>query len=103
MKKVLSVIAVLTILIGASCENAAKESTSSPGEDNASPAITEASASLPLNTIKLPPGFKIAVYAEVDNARSMVMSPSGTLYVGNRNEDKVYAVKDTDGDFVADK
>jgi glucose/arabinose dehydrogenase len=39
----------------------------------------------------------------VENARSMVMSPSGVLYIGNRNGDKVYAVKDTDGDFKADK
>jgi glucose/arabinose dehydrogenase len=31
------------------------------------------------------------------------MSPSGVLYVGNRNDDKVYAVKDTDGDMVGDK
>ena len=33
----------------------------------------------------------------------MAISPNGTLFVGNRNEDKVYAVKDTDGDFKADK
>ena len=31
------------------------------------------------------------------------MSPGGTLFVGNRNEDKVYAIKDTDGDYKADK
>jgi glucose/arabinose dehydrogenase len=33
----------------------------------------------------------------------MALSPSGVLYVGNRNGDKVYAVKDTNGDFIADK
>ena len=32
----------------------------------------------------------------------MVLSASGTLYVGTR-EDKVYAIKDLDGDFKADK
>jgi glucose/arabinose dehydrogenase len=67
------------------------------------PAITEASAKLPLDLIKLPKGFSISVYAEVEDARSMALSPSGTLFVGNRSEDKVYAVKDTDGDKVADK
>ncbi len=67
------------------------------------PAITEYSKTLPLDKIKLPAGFTIDIYAEVDNARSMALSPSGVLYVGNRNEDKVYAVKDTDGDFKADK
>lgn len=71
--------------------------------ENSSPAITEASSRLPLNTIKLPQGFEISVYAEVDNARSMALSPSGTLFVGNRAGDKVYAVRDMDGDFKADK
>ncbi len=56
-----------------------------------------------LAKIKLPDGFKIAIYAEVSNARSMVVSESGTVFVGNRAEDKVYAVQDTDGDFVADR
>jgi glucose/arabinose dehydrogenase len=65
--------------------------------------ITNASASLPLEKIKLPPGFSIAVYAEVPAARSMVMSPSGTLFVGTQRPGFVYAVKDTDGDHIADK
>jgi glucose/arabinose dehydrogenase len=73
------------------------------GEDGSVAALSEYSKTLPLEKIKLPAGFKIEVFAEVDNARSMVMSPSGVLYIGNRNGDKVYAVKDTDGDFKADK
>ncbi|MBN8575627.1 MAG: sorbosone dehydrogenase family protein [Cytophagales bacterium] len=56
-----------------------------------------------LSKINLPPGFTIRVFAEVENARSLAASPTGIIYVGNRNEDKVYAVQDTDGDFVADK
>lgn len=103
MNKLLFLLITISIFV-ASC-NKAKESTApeSGGDDKASPAITEASAKLPLNTIKLPEGFSIDVYAEVENARSMALSPSGTLFVGNRNEDKVYAVKDTDGDNKADK
>lgn len=62
-----------------------------------------ANKDLPLERIKLPSGFTISIYAEVPNARSMVMSDNGTLYVGNRSEDKVYAVQDTDGDMVGDK
>ena len=86
------------------CHNSSKETTSSvASEDNSMPAITEASAKLPLELIKMPAGFSISVYAEVEDARSMALSPSGTLFVGNRSEDKVYAVKDTDGDFKADK
>jgi hypothetical protein len=53
-----------------------------PKADSSVAAITAKSAALPLNTIKLPAGFSISVYAEVPGARSMVMSPSGTLYVG---------------------
>ncbi len=71
--------------------------------DRSEPALTEKSKTLPLEKITLPTGFKIEIFAEVDNARSLAISPSGIIYVGNRNGDKVYAVRDTDGDFKADK
>ncbi len=56
-----------------------------------------------LDKIKLPAGFSISVYAEVPNARSMTLSPSGVLYVGTRGSDKVYAVTDDNRDGKADK
>ncbi len=57
-----------------------------------------------LDVIKLPPGFKITVYAEkLPGARSMVMSPGGTLFVGTRKEGKIYAVTDRNGDQRADE
>jgi len=57
-----------------------------------------------LEKIILPEGFEIKIYADdVENARSMAISPSGTIFVGNRNEDNVFALKDTDGDNVIDK
>jgi glucose/arabinose dehydrogenase len=57
-----------------------------------------------LKNIKLPPGFKIATYAEgITNARSMALSPNGTLYVGTRDEGSVYALRDEDGDHKIDK
>lgn len=71
--------------------------------DGSTAALSDYSKTLPLGKIKLPPGFKIEVFAEVDNARSLAMSPSGIIYVGNRSNDKVYAVKDSDGDMKADK
>jgi glucose/arabinose dehydrogenase len=41
--------------------------------------------SLPLDRIRLPAGFKIEVYAEnLTFARSMALSPDGTLFVGSR-------------------
>lgn len=89
-------------LVFLACSQKAKEATPA-GDDGAVAAITEASGKLPLNSIKLPAGFTISVYAEVEDARSMAISPGGTLFVGNKSEDKVYAVRDTDGDKVADK
>lgn len=62
------------------------------------------SRGLPLHTIKLPPGFSIAVYAvDLPNARSMTLSDSGTLFVGTRSAGNVYAVIDDDHDFRADR
>jgi glucose/arabinose dehydrogenase len=53
--------------------------------------------------LNLPENFHISIFAQVKNARSMSLSENGTLFVGNREEDKVYAVRDTDNDGVADE
>jgi glucose/arabinose dehydrogenase len=56
-----------------------------------------------LGKIKLPAGFKINLYARgVHNARSMTLSPNGTLFVGTRKDGKVYAILDRDGDSEAE-
>ncbi len=61
------------------------------------------SGKLPLQKLRLPPGFRITTYAEgVTNARSLCLSPGGTLFVGTRDEGNVYALRDTNGDLVAD-
>jgi glucose/arabinose dehydrogenase len=66
--------------------------------------VSTSTSSLPLNQIKLPPGFKIEVYAnDIANARSMSRSPGGTLFVGTRTEGNVYALRDTDGDLRIDE
>lgn len=100
--KVLKYSALISLAILA-CGNSPSTENTNPGLDKSEPAVTEYSQTLPLNTIKLPPGFKIEVFAEVQDARSMAMSPSGILYVGNKDKNNVYAVKDTNGDFKADK
>ena len=52
----------------------------------------------------LPDGFTIAVYADdLPSARSLALGTNGTLFVGSRRSDKVYAVVDEDGDYKADK
>jgi glucose/arabinose dehydrogenase len=55
-------------------------------------ALADSPDPLPLDKIKLPAGFRISLYARVPNARSMALSPGGTLFVGTRKEE-VYAVK----------
>jgi glucose/arabinose dehydrogenase len=106
--KLANIVLILFFLMAVShCSNNSKqESEPAPvadDNDGSTPALTEASKSLPLEKIKLPAGFVIDVFAEVNNARSLAISPSGVIYVGNRNGDKVYAVKDVDGDYKADK
>jgi glucose/arabinose dehydrogenase len=53
---------------------------------------------LPIATLKLPPGFTISVLSDrLPGARSMALSPKGILYVGTRDEGKVYALPIRDG------
>jgi glucose/arabinose dehydrogenase len=54
--------------------------------------------------IHLPPGFAISIYAaNIANARSLTLSPNGTLFVGTRSQGNVYAVLDHDQDYRADE
>ncbi|MDZ4136338.1 MAG: PQQ-dependent sugar dehydrogenase, partial [Paracoccaceae bacterium] len=56
-----------------------------------------------LEGIKLPPGFKIGLYAVVPDARHMAVGPQGiVVFVGTR-KDKVWSVTDRNKDRVADK
>lgn len=102
MKKISALVLVCLVC----CQNKPQD-TVSPTTINtissAEPAITPYSKTLPLEKVKMPVGFSIAVFAEVNNARSLAMGDKGTLFIGNRNGDKVYAVKDTNGDGVADQ
>jgi glucose/arabinose dehydrogenase len=49
-------------------------------------------AELPLDKIKLPPGFTIELIARVPNAREMALGAKGTVFVGSMDAGKVYAV-----------
>src|SRR5262245_22805064 len=60
------------------------------------------SSGLPLDRIRLPQGFRIELYAyPVPSARSLTLSSAGTVFVGTR-EDRVYALRDRDGDHRAE-
>jgi glucose/arabinose dehydrogenase len=70
------------------------------------PAPAGAAADLPLNLIKMAPGFAIDVYASgVPNARQLALGSKGTVFVGSRSKggDKVFALVDKDGDHKADQ
>jgi glucose/arabinose dehydrogenase len=67
------------------------------------PAIAAATAEPIPFPITLPPGFQIAYYAKnVPNARSMALSPNGTVFVGSRSAGTVYALVDQNHDQQAD-
>jgi glucose/arabinose dehydrogenase len=51
-----------------------------------------------LDSIELPAGFTIEVVTDdVPGARSLTISPNGTLYVGTRSQRTIYAVTGADG------
>jgi len=80
-----------------SCASGQDENTVNPPQD-----IQD--GELYLDLIEMPEGFHIDTYATgLDDARSMAKGPRGNIFVGNRTEDKVYLVRDTDGDFKADE
>ena len=59
---------------------------------------------LPLDQVKLPPGFAIELYADgVRDARQMALGEKGTLFVGSRTAGRVYAIVDRDNDKKADQ
>src|SRR5262245_1328444 len=52
-----------------------------------------AAKDLPVNSLKVPKGFKVEVWADgIPEARSLALGDKGTLFVSNRNAKSVYAV-----------
>ena len=89
-------VAIFSLIIFLSCNNPIKDS-------NVLIQTNGLDEKYNLSKIKLPKGYNISVYAEVPNARSMCWGSPGILFIGNRNDDKVYAVVDENLDEVADK
>ena len=62
------------------------------------------SHALPLETLILPKGFTIEVYAsQVKNARQMALGDKGTIFVGSRGAGLVHALVDNNGDGKVDE
>jgi glucose/arabinose dehydrogenase len=61
-------------------------------------------AEIPLDRITLPTGFRIELFAsDLPGARSLALGERGTIFVGTRSSDKVYALVDRDGDGKSDE
>jgi glucose/arabinose dehydrogenase len=66
--------------------------------------LSPVQAEVKLDLVNLPPGFRIAVYAEgVENARQIALGDEGTVFAGSRRAGKLWAVTDEDGDQRAEK
>ena len=70
-------------------------STLSPVPQPPAPLAAE---KIPVNKIKVPPGFKVDLWASgVHNARAMTLGSKGTLFVSSRVVGNVYALVDMAG------
>ncbi len=99
-----NLLSLLLLLFACTGANAPRPQANAAPEPANAVAAAPYRGKLPIDKIKLPPGFKIGVFAEgVENARSLCLSPSGTLFVSTRDKGSVYALRDTDGDHVADQ
>lgn len=79
------------------------ESLEAPRAEARTSAV-RAEAGLSLERVRLPKGFQIAAYAtDVENARSLALSPAQTLFVGTRENDKVFAIPNADKDATGDR
>ncbi|MFZ2100380.1 MAG: PQQ-dependent sugar dehydrogenase [Oricola sp.] len=57
------------------------------------PPLPTASADLPLDKIKVPEGFKVEVFATgIPEARTLRIGEGGTVFVGNWQQNKVWAI-----------
>ena len=95
-----TLLAVFLLSLSA-CKEEKSAATSGPIGQKIS--IADAKADVQLDKLKLPEGFTIDVWAaEVPNARSMAISETGIVFVGNRQEKNVYALVDENADGKAD-
>src|SRR5690606_24216319 len=84
------------------CESGERNNPDSDGNNDTTSINDPLYAKYHLDKIKLPAGFKIEVYAEVPSARSLCISPGGTVFVGTKDS-KVYAITQKDKTGKADK
>ena len=60
------------------------------------------SLNLPLEKLKLPSGFQISIYAELQNPRQLAVSDYGIVYAGSLRAGNLYRLTDRDSNGVAE-
>ena len=55
-----------------------------------------------IKSLKMPAGFSIAKFAEIENPRMLAVAPDGTIYVSQRTPGTLTMLKDTNGGGAAD-
>ena len=74
------------------------DQAASPLAPHAQPPAPAAAKDIPVEKIKVPPGFKVSLWADgMANARAMTWGDKGTLFVSSRVAGNVYAVVDRGG------
>jgi glucose/arabinose dehydrogenase len=64
----------------------------------APPPLATAADKIPLDHLRVPKGFNLELYASgMPNARELALGSKGTVFVGSRLQDKVYAIIDRNG------
>jgi len=100
-----SVLCLAAIAVLVCCTEGPGQAAPTPAkQQRGSPHEVHNSRNLPLDKIKLPPGFAIELYADnVPSARELSLAPDGTLFIGSNSAGKVYAAVDRDHDLHADE
>ena len=99
MNNIKPVTLFIIVFLFLTCNN-----TTHDGNQNTAKEVLKTSGDLPIDNIKLPKNFKISLYAsDITDARSLALGAKGTIFVGNRRKDKVYALQDTNNDYQADR
>ncbi len=93
---------LIIIILLASCTTPNESSVVSTAIPISNSQLTDTSK-LNLDVLQLPEGFSISLYGRAENARSMAISDKGTLFIGTKGDDKVYAMRDENNDGIADK
>lgn len=96
--------AIMTLVVTIALSVFSCGSYNPPKKQSTQETVRGENPGLPLSRLTLPTGYKIQIWAsDVQNARSLCRGSQGTIFVGTKDEGNVYALKDANGDGVAEE